>query len=1579
MRDSAERVQFIADYLSSYKTKIESLNKNGLFDSATLYELFASEVCRLWFGQAFKNLNTVRSNYPYVDLVSEDEAIYVQVSTGQDIPGKVKSTLEKIKNSKDRSFSQIKTLYFFVLGNDSIDDIPEYTGEGRIGNIDFQPESHLISIAKIISKATTDLEFQQSLYNLLHRESETFRTTAEKFEEMLADSGALIRTQIDDLINGEYEISRNDLMSKIQSEDFRFITILGDAGSGKSALCKKLVSGEELVLFARAEKIAEVTDIDDIWNLSVNQLLHYLNGKKIIFYIDALEFIADGRKTNIDLLQSLYEVSQNHKDAHILTSCRTSDKNAFLRLTSAYDIQEYKVPELTDPEIAQVATKYPIIRDLWQQNRYAELLKSPFYLNIIVKQIKSVDDLSGTNGLREFIWDNVICLKNKLLPAGVTSDNVRDAVNTIVFTRAKDFSIGIPKDDVPNHVLKALLSNGVVIQTSSKLRLTYDIFEDICFEQRFDREFDGCKGDFCAFFTNLCDLGRCVYRRYQIWVENKLFIKEGRESFLYSLVFSDNIPDDWKKQTIIGITKSGFCKDFFAEYGQDLIERNLIAKFFEITNLYSFEARIITRPSGNHYAFSRPIGVGREQLIQLSKEKCLFEKTEYKNAIIKLCTDYAKRPLFDEPTAKAACVIFETYIAQKLEETEKFASYSIGKEVLDYLHSLYFMAEFCTEWLRDFWVKTLADYKTHSRSLAFRLAEDIIEDVFKNSTRALANTLPLELMELAWAYWVEKPSQRENLFQHSFSTISREENFGLNDNASHYSYVFKTPEENTFLHYLTFTQFDHALCWAIKITNYVANYMQSKTPGEIHTIKLIEFPKRTEYTYLVCPDFSFAGVQEFGIPTLVGDIVYTIRKYVFKHINDQLSTGDEEYCVRFTKWIKKEILQKSNNTILLDLLEDIGLQYPALLPGYSVLFASSIEFVMNDTQRQLAQWGYGNFLRTRYSDNDQPILSLCDYILKTQLSGHPEGKELCEKTLDYLYSIVPNDTNNAVQHLQIQKMDIRRAKVIQNGNECYLLPQISGAAQAVTEDYENSESYKNQNIIAQLENQYKDANNGCNLSLDDCIIGLEELEIIFTSSEDALFAEGAYIKYISCALCKDELDMESRSRYCAFWINGLNRIINNGTFAYNKELTHILFEQTQNCLTDAVKVAFKRLLLDIILSDSENGFVSELKLMLKHYLASNEHWADLLFNTVLELAKDEMAHNLYNANYAMRYFGDEITEYHPNLSPSLSGVDYHIKIRGDIPYKSHKEEIIQKHLLMEEDNSVMTFDIKEYDISLLCHLASCGLSVANERVFLIMKAIVHQLIEIWYEEEKSNIRDEVLHVYDSWEVSSFLKDELLNPGTTDLVIDLLLHETDYSKFTSNALEFYEEILIGYLPQYFDAYNNASERRRYKSIAEKIESNILRIPDGKAQIQLYRVLFLPSTGFYCGDWSNCKTSYSYPEKQFINSLWEKYGQYHLKGLLMAIYELHTRELLPEVLPAICLSFSNAKEQATDSVAVAISQSRVRINEIITTAFAEKEDQIKSSSQLTAAFESFLGLLIEFNFEMAAVTLDEFRIH
>ena len=111
-----------------------------------------------------------------------------------------------------------------------------------------------------------------------------------------------------------------------------------------------------------------------------------------------------------------------------------------------------------------------------------------------------------------------------------------------------------------------------MLQTNSKacvddtVRLKYDIFEDICFERFIDSEYDNCKGNYDDFFLKLEELERCIYRRYQIWVENKLFTKGNREKFLFKLLDTDTVPNDWKTQTVVGIVKSNFCGEFIEEY-----------------------------------------------------------------------------------------------------------------------------------------------------------------------------------------------------------------------------------------------------------------------------------------------------------------------------------------------------------------------------------------------------------------------------------------------------------------------------------------------------------------------------------------------------------------------------------------------------------------------------------------------------------------------------------------------------------------------------------------------------------------------------------------------------------------------------------------------------------------------------------------------------------------------------------------------------------------------------------------------------------------------------------------------------
>lgn len=150
----------------------------------------------------------------------------------------------------------------------------------------------------------------------------------------------------------------------------------------------------------------------------------------------------------------MYEKYQSVK---IITSCRTSDKNAFMKIESNYSIYPYEVSELTISEQLAIAKRYPLIKKMLDLNSYTELLKSPFYINLIVSKITDFDNITDENQLREYIWQHIICLDN---------NEYRRIIESIVFTRAKDFSLGATSSNYDTNVLKSLISKDVLISYS---------------------------------------------------------------------------------------------------------------------------------------------------------------------------------------------------------------------------------------------------------------------------------------------------------------------------------------------------------------------------------------------------------------------------------------------------------------------------------------------------------------------------------------------------------------------------------------------------------------------------------------------------------------------------------------------------------------------------------------------------------------------------------------------------------------------------------------------------------------------------------------------------------------------------------------------------------------------------------------------------------------------------------------------------------------------------------------------------------------------------------------------------------
>ena len=1590
MLNSNERMGFIIEYMSSYDEKIKMANKNGLFDAAKMFELFAIEVCNVWFGQKFSNLNDETATYPYVDLISENRELLVQVSTVQDVPTKIKTTLEKIRDSKDKKCSDLKNIVFFVLSNNSIDKVREYSGDNQIGSISFTIKDNLITTNDIITKAQNDLNFQKKLYKVLKDEYENFNINIRKFKGALELSNSGLKN-IEGLIKGEYEIDRNEFLEKITKDNERYISIQGGAGSGKSVLCKKYVENEKLVLYARAERFLEESHIDDIWGCCIQDVLECINGKKLIFFIDALEFIADCAETKFELLQYLYDMAAEYQNVYIVTSCRTSDKNAFIKLETNFSIKIYEVGDITEDELALLMKQYPIIHKMYKTNSYVDLLKSPFYINLIVSNSMDIDNIGDENSLREYIWKNIICLEEKSRMYGILSNKVIETVEKIVFERARKFMLGIHKDDIDRDIMHALLSEGVIAQQGDYIRLKYDIFEDICFEHYFDKAFDLCKGKYKTFYDEIENLGRCVYRRYQIWISNKMFIQVNRDKFLYSLTFSDEIPQSWKRQTEIGIVKSRFCDNYFEEQGSEILEQGMLFDFVKNINLFAFEGELLHIRQESPQMKLSPIGNGRPCIIRLLKNEEIYKKNIIgRDDIVKLCLDYAKQEDKVAVIASDACAMMEYYVEYSLQESEQENYYKIIDEISSCLEALYRMADNSEEWLKKFFNTLINNYINGNRK-SMRKSEDIMEWTLKNAYPALVAGLASELCSIADILWLRGKVDAEKFDFYRADRLSKGFEYGLSEKAEHYNYLYRTVYENAFLWNLFRLNFKVGFHWAIQFINRVILEYATNNPEYVIKIKVKISESNAIKEYWGNGNMWLAGIRDHNVPTLIGDVIFCLKEAIISSL--EICKKDHEFTVAFASYVKETIYSKSNNIVLLTIIESIGMHFENELPGYALDLATSIELVHWDTtrymlykknptkellERQILKTMGIPELKDRYELDKKCDLSIQEYVSHTQIYFDSMVQDKCYGILDYLYSIIKNDAENAQDYLQIQKMDMRGAKATKiTDNIIMLEPQISGEAEKIVLRQEEFNKPK-QRLNAAI----KKCNDNMVSGQIDLPSTLDAIKVILELMKDTDMAfqyENLLILLIASAINHQELENEKREKFCTIWINGIEKLFSNGNFLADIALMPVLLNQLENDVAIGIKNKIKKIVLDCLMYKGQHGVIDEMAKYVKRYLANHETLAQAVFNTIIKLSEDQMEHQKYNANYLKVSKKDKEFIFNPNMQPKLSGIDRYIKDDDGNCYTSREEEIIDRYLLQEESLEIDVFDMSNYDISTICYVANCGLNFTNESFRMVIHEILLCVIDIWKYTKRNYNAHEIFDVYQEHEIIELFQWKMIQTqDDAKMAIDILFEEIDSTKFTTDTIEFYQDIFGNFLCEFFDSYVDSKRRNICKKKILYIEKKVNDIDEEYVRIQLYKSLMLSVTRYCTGDWSKIKTNYSYVDKQFLNKQFTKYGKYHIKELLRTIYQMHMDELLPEILISIRNSFQNAKSEV-NKFKKSIREQEAIVQLIILKSFITYSDKIKQDQELIEAYEDILEILINLNYEQAAVILDEFRIH
>lgn len=611
-------------------------------------------------------------------------------------------------------------------------------------------------------------------------------------------------------------------------------------------------------------------------------------------------------------------------------------------------------------------------------------------------------------------------------------------------------------------------------------------------------------------------------------------------------------------------------------------------------------------------------------------------------------------------------------------------------------------------------------------------------------------------------------------------------------------------------------------------------------------------------------------------------------------------------------------------------------------------------------------------LEKRYNISAQENDSLQNIVLELQLRDD-ELKEKTERILDYLYSIISNQGEDAKFYLQIQKMDLRNATVSKVDDHTYaLIPQVTGDAKKIVEKNSCSKFVQNRNEFKQLIDTCCNKMHDGRFSLLECFDVITRVQLLIENMEAPGLLQNFLVMIIAYALTKDEITTEQRSKLCGIWLKGIDGIFNNGSFAFEIGLVSILYKQIEYELEEDIKIQMKKQMFNCLLYRGQQGIITKISSYLKKYLQQNEKIAQLFFYTIIAIAEDQMACYKYNVN-KLCGIGEKI-DYQPNRKKPPVWVKRIFEKNGIDLYNSKREEIIQKYLIREKKKDLSTWNIENGDLQTLCYVSNCGLSFDNHEFSMIMRKNFSYLLSII-----SNVEDydEFIDVYAVDEVITFISNGLCDKDSS-AIVDMLFDLPDFGQMSSDGYELYEEIAAHLLAVYFDAYKNIEIRRKCEVTLLAIEDKISHICELEVRNNLCKMMFLTLGKIHMHDWNELHTEYSYKDKMFLNEIWSKYGWLHFKNLLYVINQMHITELLPEVILPLNESLRKCGENYADCKEM-IKANAVIINKIITKAFLDFNDDIKCDHELVKAFEEVLETLVGFGMEEAAVILDEFRVH
>ena len=396
--------------------------------------------------------------------------------------------------------------------------------------------------------------------------------------QALIGHGRIVRDNIKSTIGDSYEIDKSTELIALSTKlnEHRVVIVTGVAGSGKSALAKKLFSQIEnnhLVLAFQATEFATAHIDESLKNAQTTMNSQHLSAmlaghNRIVILVDSIQSLLEHSVR--DAFSHLLQVVQRNGAIQLLITCRDYSVEAvqsslIAPLGLPYSI--YEVHELKDEELRLVQASVPVLNTPLQDNQIRSLLRTPYLLDMASRlNWREEEWLNNAREFREKCWKEVI--RNDQFSANGMPQRREEAFVDVAFQRAKELRPFVQPSLSDTEALDALMKDSLIEQskqTSALFAPAHDVLEDWAIVHLLDKLFFTV--DYPEIKVSTYVNGYPALRRgFRRWLREHFELNRNETvNFVLRVLKQPNLPSHFQDDCLVAALLSETASDFLVD------------------------------------------------------------------------------------------------------------------------------------------------------------------------------------------------------------------------------------------------------------------------------------------------------------------------------------------------------------------------------------------------------------------------------------------------------------------------------------------------------------------------------------------------------------------------------------------------------------------------------------------------------------------------------------------------------------------------------------------------------------------------------------------------------------------------------------------------------------------------------------------------------------------------------------------------------------------------------------------------------------------------------------------------------